>query len=134
MQNKNIIIVILSLVLVLGIGYVAGFSQGDYRGGYVKKGNSHMMPDGSLMNNEDTGMHAMMSSMNMNLEGKTGDDFDRAFLSEMIVHHEGAVEMAEAALLNAKHEEIKNLAKAIISAQNKEIADMKAWEKAWYGR
>jgi len=76
-------------------------------------------------------MSEMMSSMNAELEGKTGDAFDQAFLAEMIVHHQGAVEMAELALTNAKHQEIKDLANAIISAQNTEIAQMMEWQKSW---
>jgi len=76
----------------------------------------------------------MMMSMNAELEGKTGDAFDQAFLSEMIIHHEGAVEMAELALTNAKHQEIKDLANAIIGAQNEEISQMKGWQKAWYNQ
>lgn len=83
------------------------------------------MPDGSMMHNE-------MSNMMSGLTGKSGDDFDKAFLTEMIVHHEGAVDMANAALQNAKHAEIKTMAQAIISAQTSEIAQMKAWLKAWY--
>jgi uncharacterized protein (DUF305 family) len=96
----------------------------------------HQMPDGSMMGNggETMSMEDMMASMNAELEGKTGDAFDQAFISEMIMHHQGAVEMAELALTNAKHQEIKDLANAIISAQNKEIADMKAWQKAWYNQ
>ncbi len=96
--------------------------------------NSHMMPNGEMMSNgtESMSMADMMQSMNAELQGKTGDAFDQAFLSEMIIHHEGAVEMAQLALTNAKHQEIKDLAKAIIAAQNKEIADMKGWMKAWY--
>ncbi len=94
----------------------------------------HSMPDGSSMVDEEMSMEDMMHSMNAELMGKTGDAFDQAFLSEMIVHHEGAVEMAELALENAEHEEIKNLAKAIIAAQNTEIADMKEWQETWYGR
>jgi uncharacterized protein (DUF305 family) len=50
----------------------------------------------------------------------------------MIVHHEGAVEMAEAALEHAKHEELKTMANAIISAQTSEIAQMKQWLRDWY--
>ena len=97
----------------------------------------HMMPDGSMMSNDGSSnmsMADMMSSMNAELKGKTGDAFDKAFLSEMIVHHQGAVEMAQAALTNAKHKEIKDLANAIISAQNKEISQMQQWQKAWYNQ
>lgn len=89
------------------------------------------MPDGTVMGGSN--MKSMMESMMAGLNGKTGDDFDKAFLSEMVMHHEGAVDMAEEALNSAKHQEIKDLANAIITAQNKEVADMKAWYKAWYG-
>lgn len=77
-------------------------------------------------------MHGAMTDMMAGLHGKTGDAFDQAFLSEMIVHHEGAIEMAEAALMHAKHDEIKRLAHAIITAQTKEIEDMRQWESVWY--
>lgn len=69
--------------------------------------------------------------MASHLEGKTGDDFDEAFLSGMIVHHEGAVDMAELAEKNAKHEEIKRLSRDIISAQNEEIDTMRQWQTDW---
>jgi len=82
----------------------------------------------------DVTMEHTMNSMTSGLEGKTGDAFDEAFLSEMIVHHEGAVEMAEAALVNAKHPEIKTMAGAIISAQTSEIAQMKKWLTDWYAQ
>ena len=73
-----------------------------------------------------------MSGMTSGLSGKTGEGFDEAFLQEMIVHHEGAVEMAQLALTNAKHDEIKTMAKAIIAAQNAEIVQMKAWQVSWF--
>ncbi|MEN9647298.1 MAG: hypothetical protein RLY57_102, partial [Candidatus Parcubacteria bacterium] len=78
-------------------------------------------------------MADMMASMNGELEGKTGAEFDKAFLTEMIVHHEGAVAMAKLALQHAEHQEVKDLATAIISAQNKEIGDMKSWLQNWFG-
>jgi uncharacterized protein (DUF305 family) len=64
----------------------------------------------------------------------TGDDFDKAFLSEMIVHHQGAIDMATLAKQNAKHDEIKKLADDIVVAQTKEIGEMKQWQQQWgYG-
>lgn len=65
------------------------------------------------------------------LIGKTGDDFDKAFLTDMITHHEGALEMAKLAADQAKHDEIKQLSKDITVAQEKEIAQMKQWQKDW---
>jgi uncharacterized protein (DUF305 family) len=75
-----------------------------------------------------------MDAMTGNLKGKTGDDFDKAFLSEMIVHHQGAIDMATLAKQNAKHDEIKKLADDIVVAQTKEIGEMKQWQQQWgYG-
>ncbi len=96
-------------------------------------GMQHTMPDGTVMGDTQFGMSDMMTGMMNGLTGKTGDAFDRAFLAEMTVHHQGAVEMARAALSNAKHQEIKDLATAIISAQNAEIDQMESWYKNWYG-
>jgi len=91
----------------------------------------HIMPDGTMMGDS---MAMEMDGMMKNLEGKTGDVFDKAFLADMILHHQGAVAMAEAALKNAKHQEIKDLAKAIITAQNAEIQRMQEWQASWYGQ
>lgn len=88
--------------------------------------SKHMMHD-------SMGMKSEMDGMMQSLEGKTGDAFDQAFLSEMIVHHQGAVAMAEAALKYAQHQEVKDLAQAILAAQNAEIKQMQEWQKSWYG-
>jgi|SRR5574338_146892 uncharacterized protein (DUF305 family) len=72
-----------------------------------------------------------MSEMTEQLKNKTGDDFDKAFVEMMISHHEGAVAMAELIPSRAKHDEVKKLGEAIISAQTKEIADMQQWQKDW---
>ncbi len=128
-MQKNIVLVALVSLLIGGLGTYAfvGKSAPD-------QSNRHMMSDGSMMSGSMTsGMKGGMDSMMAGLSGKTGDAFDKAFLSEMIMHHEGAVQMAEAALRDAKHAEIKTMAEAIISAQTAEIAQMKEWQKAWYG-
>lgn len=65
------------------------------------------------------------------LKGKTGDEFDKAFISQMIEHHEGAVVMAVQARQDARHDEIKAMAEDIISAQTREINQMKNWQKQW---
>lgn len=72
-----------------------------------------------------------MNQMAKNLEGKTGDEFDEAFLAGMIGHHEGALDMAKQSASSAKHDEIKKLSLDIIAAQESEIATMKQWQKDW---
>jgi len=72
-----------------------------------------------------------MSQMSEDLRGRTGDDFDQAFISGMIEHHQGAIDMANLAKENAKHDEIKKLADDILSAQSKEIDMMQTWQADW---
>lgn len=117
-------------IVFLAIGFIVGWLVWGRTPVASPQYGAHMMPDGTMMSD----MQMMMHDMNAALVGKTGDAFDEAFLREMIVHHEGAVQMAELALTSAKHQEIKDLAKAIISAQNTEIGQMNAWQSAWYGR
>jgi hypothetical protein len=66
-----------------------------------------------------------------NKETITNTSMSSMSMDDMTVHHEGAVEMAKLSANNAKHEEIKNLSQAIISAQEKEIAEMKQWQADW---
>jgi hypothetical protein len=126
MENKNTIYIVAALVLGVLVGYLIWGKKGGER-------SMHMMPDGTMMHDENMSMDAMMHDMMSELEGKKGDEFDKAFIEEMIVHHEGAVAMAESAKINAKHQEIKTLAEGIIKAQNAEIAKMQMWLKDWYG-
>jgi uncharacterized protein (DUF305 family) len=72
-----------------------------------------------------------MEDMSHALEGKTGEAFDKEFLIQMIPHHQGAVEMAELALTNAEHQEIKDMAQSIIDSQNQEIKMMQDWQQMW---
>lgn len=53
---------------------------------------------------------------------------DEDFVSHMIAHHQGAVDMAEVELKYGKDPQLKRLAKGIISSQKKEIAFMKQWQ------
>jgi uncharacterized protein (DUF305 family) len=57
-----------------------------------------------------------------------------AFLEQMIIHHQGAIDMAEAALKYAQRDEIKHVSKEIIEAQTHEIDHMQTWQDLWYGK
>lgn len=72
-----------------------------------------------------------MTDMTNDLTNKSGDEFDTAFIAHMIEHHESAVDMAKLAEKNAKHEEIKQLSRDIMVAQESEIAKMKQWQNDW---
>ena len=93
--------------------------------GYQASSGTAMM-DHSAMGMEDTNA-GMMSS----LSNKTGDAFDKAFLEQMIIHHQAAIDMAASGAANAQHNEVKTLTAAIITAQTREIKQMKKWQKDW---
>lgn len=112
------------------IGFLLGglLVSGAYTISNNNNQNSTMMGNYSR---SDTDMIQMNAETNAKLMNLKGDDFDEAFLHEMIMHHQGAIDMARLIETNAKHDEIKQLGKDIITAQTKEIQMMKAWQKAW---
>lgn len=83
--------------------------------------------DSSQSADHSTGGHDSMSTVMTNM----GDDFDKAFLEQMIMHHQAAINMAAPGEINAKHQEVKDLTKAVVGAQSKEIVQMQAWQKEW---
>lgn len=85
-----------------------------------------MMGGGSTMD-----IAQMNQRMSSHL-GASDADYDDRFIDMMIPHHQGAVMMATDALQKATRSEIKTLSTKIIADQNKEIAQMEAWRKAWY--
>jgi len=62
-----------------------------------------------------------------------GMSFDQMFIAGMVPHHQSAIDMAEMARTRAEHKEIGQLASDIISAQQREIGQMRTWYKQWYG-
>jgi hypothetical protein len=66
-------------------------------------------------------MARMMNDMNVEPSG----DVDRDFVTMMVPHHQGAIEMAIAVLKYGKNEQLKRIAQEIIVDQQQEIAAMK---------
>jgi uncharacterized protein (DUF305 family) len=74
----------------------------------------------------------MMNSTNLD-KLKTAKPFDKEFIKQMVPHHQMAIMMAQMALKNSKHPQIRNLANSIIKTQSAEIYKMRQWYKQWYG-
>jgi uncharacterized protein (DUF305 family) len=89
------------------------------------------LPVADRQTDRDADSTMSMGAMMSGLDNKTGDSYDRTFISEMIVHHQGAIDMAKAAKTNAKHDELKKLADDIVAAQTAEIKQMKQWQLDW---
>lgn len=132
MENKNSIAFYSLIFLVVGIilGWLIwGMPVSRHTG-------MHMMPDGSLMNNDGSpaSMDSMMMDMTAHMNGKTRDELDRVFLEDMIVHHQGAVDMAKLLAAGTKRLELQKMAQDIITVQTKEIKMMQDWQKQWFNK
>jgi len=116
-RNKPLITVLIAFLILGGAIAYTFFSGGsDYTG--LSQANVE-----SIVNKE--------SPDYVYFNDLQSDEYDRAFLANMIAHHEGAVAMAELATESAEHQAIKDMAENIISAQNREITDMKSWQRQW---
>ncbi len=83
----------------------------DHGGGSTKAGGSGGM---GMMSDADMGA----------LKAASGAPFDRMFLTAMISHHNGAIEMAKTEQAKGKYQPAKELAKTIQETQAQEIAEM----------
>ncbi|OZG29889.1 DUF305 domain-containing protein [Williamsia sp. 1138] len=79
---------------------------------------------------DHSGMTGMMSDQDMaDLTSKSGSEFDQAWLTMMIEHHEGAVEMAGIEVTEGSNAEAKAMAQNIITSQQNEIATMRTLQQ-----
>lgn len=126
MKNTKNTIIIVAIVAVVAIAGITLFA--------ISRNNDNSMMGNNMMDetsNSQSVQADKSSSDYKQYAALKGEDYDRMFLANMIAHHEGAVEMANLALTNASHQEIKTLATAIVSAQTSEINNMTAWQKTW---
>jgi uncharacterized protein (DUF305 family) len=76
-----------------------------------------------------------MRSMGMMMDPQqlaNKEPFDKAFIDAMIPHHQSAIYMAQVASEKSKIPEIKELAQNIVSAQKREIEQMRRSREQWY--
>jgi uncharacterized protein (DUF305 family) len=122
-----------SLALLLAVAFplaaCGGAGSGQQGGGSAGGGHGQMnhgqMGHGSM----SMGSKGMAKQMVM----ENGKYSDEAFIDAMVPHHQGAIAMAEVALKNAEHEEIKELSRNIISSQQSEIEELKSIKKEEFG-
>ena len=91
---------------------------------------SASMPMGQMTKGA-AGSHDMKASMMMGMDGMQkmtmSGDTDKDFAMMMKMHHQQALHMAEMQLAHGKSSEMKTMAKQIIAAQKKEIAQFDKW-------
>ena len=95
---------------------------------WLKSWNKPVIAAGGGMAGMDHGGDAdmgMMSAANMkSLTASTGAAFDKMFLTMMIEHHKGAIDMAKTEQTDGKFAATKALAGSIVTAQQAEIDEM----------
>lgn len=77
-------------------------------------------------------MQKEMKEMVETVKNTEGEDRDKAFIDQMIMHHQAAITMSQSVLQTTERTEIKELAKKIIEAQTSEIKTMVDWRKEWF--
>ncbi len=81
----------------------------------------------------DHGISHEEMGMDMDMdEFREAEPFDLAFIDEMIIHHEGAIDMARAILDTTERDELREMAEEIIEAQDVEIQQMREWRAEWF--
>ncbi len=74
-----------------------------------------------------------MEMGDMEISADQDQPFEQRFIAAMIAHHNGAIAMARDAIANAEREEIRQLAQAIVQAQETEVTQLEAWNREWFG-
>ena len=116
MNSNNNVFIVGIVALLIGLG-----------GGYVMTANN-------TASTTTTAQHGSSRDMMAGLESKTGADFETAFMDEMIVHHQSAIDMAELIPERSTRPELRKLGTDIITAQTAEIQMMKQWKAEWMGQ
>ena len=109
----------------------AGGGMGSMQDGQMEKGNRQAKE--GMKGMDHSGMNHGRGGAASRMVMEDGEYSDRRFIDAMVPHHEGAVEMAEVALEEAEHAEIKRLAEKIVSAQEAEIRELKSIKQEEFG-
>ncbi|MCK1483833.1 DUF305 domain-containing protein [Bradyrhizobium sp. 193] len=66
-----------------------------------------------------------MSNMNRSMLMTPTGDIDRDFVNVMVPHHQGAVDMARAEIKYGRNDELRQLARRMVSQQEDEISSLR---------
>lgn len=120
MRSGSNVLVALAALLIGGlIGWIAkpAYNQND------SPANTSTPAQQTAMQKMEQGDTQTKKGL-QDLQGKTGDAFDAAFINTIVEHHMAATAMAKYVDNEAPHDEIKKLATSIISSQTKQIGEL----------
>jgi uncharacterized protein (DUF305 family) len=123
--------------ILTACGGAGGGQQGSGSGGDGEPGTAEKSGGGMAGMNHDQMGHGSMGmgsgGMARQMVMENGKYSDERFIDAMVPHHQGAIAMAEVALKNAQHAEIKDLSRNIVSTQQAEIEELKSIKKEEFG-
>jgi uncharacterized protein (DUF305 family) len=106
-------------------GWLKDWGESTRMGGMQGMGDNHTTGDDPATPSAGGAMGGMMSAGQMQqLAAARGAAFDRLFLTQMVQHHRGAVQMAQREQSEGKSQDVIGLARGIEKAQTSEIAEM----------
>ena len=134
MKNNVLVIGLLTLIIGLFIGYTLA-PRATMNTEMVSEMHEEMNKNAGhteeLISGDGSMQHAMEEMM-LGFRGKTGKEFEKAFLEMMVVHHIGAIEMAEQLLKETARPELVKMGNDIIKVQTEEVNMMKKWLNSWF--
>lgn len=119
--------------LLVGMAVVS-VGDGGRDGKHRMNGDRGMRMDDAEYDDKEMGKGMMgMDHAGMDMGGNMIES-EREFITEMIPHHEEAIESAKEVLARGgTTPEIRTLVENIMAAQEAEVVSMKGWFKEWYG-
>ncbi len=123
-----VFVALAAAALLFAAGMMVGDDRDMHRGDFGSRGmmgGQEMMGGQGMMGGSNTmGGMGMMGAMNVSSE--------REFLTEMIPHHEEAIESARILKEGSDRKEMRDFADEIITTQQAEVDDMREYLDRWH--
>lgn len=129
-QKSILISTTIIVTLIISITAVIAYQNSDH--------NNMMHDMDSNLMNQNSISHTMNDGSSMGGMDHSGMDMaesvkdDKSFIEHMIPHHQEAVDTSKIIQAKSNDEELKAFARDVISAQEREIEQMKIWYGDWF--